>query len=133
MQDLVVLSANTDGPDDVGAKVIEQLPGYDHLADQAHAKAPGFGLNDNDAFTFDQFTVAFAGAATVSLFAEHDDSVDVALVLARGAIPFDGRELLDQQALAFIDRTPIPARHRGLVFAHVKVVVGWFIDPNQTI
>ena len=123
MQDLVVLSANADGPDDVGAKVIEQFPGYDYLADQAHAKAPGLGLDDDDALAFDQFTIAFAGSATGSLFAEHYDPVDVALVLTCGAIPFDGRELLDKQPFSLVCRAPVPARHRGLVFAHVYQLI----------
>lgn len=122
MQHFVVLTADAHGFDHLGFEVFQQLPGYDHLADEAHTKAPGFGLDDDDALAFDQFAVAFAGATTVSLFAEHDDPVDVALVLARAAIPFDGRELLDQQALALVDRAPVPARHGGLMFAHWDVM-----------
>ena len=120
-EDLVVLFADSDRLNNIGAEVIEEFARDDNLANEAHAEAPGFGLNDNDAFAFDQFTIAFERAATFSLFAEHDDTVDVALVLTRGAIPFDGRELLDQQAVALVERAPVPARHGGLVFAHAAV------------
>ena len=96
MEDIIVLFADSDGLNNIGAEVIEEFARDDNLADEAHAKAPGFGLDDNDTLAFDQFTIAFAGATTFGFLAEHDDSVDVALVLARGAISFDGRELLDQ-------------------------------------
>lgn len=118
-ENLIVLAADAHRFDHLGFKIRQEFARDDNLADEAHANAPGFGLDDNDTLAFDQFTIALAGSATFSLFAEHDDTVDVALVLARGAIPFDGRELLNQQALALIHRAPVPARHRGLVFAHL--------------
>jgi len=111
-ENLIVLAADAHRFDHLGFKDFQQLPRHDHLADQTHAQAPGFGLDDDDALAFHQFTVAFAGATTSRLFAEHDDPVDVALVLTCGAIPFDGQELLDQQALALIDRAPNNASGR---------------------
>ena len=121
MEDLVVLFADSDGLNNIGAEVIEEFARDDNLTDEAHAKAPGFGLDDDYPLTFDQFTIAFERAATFGFLAEHDDTVDMALVLARGAIHFDGRELLDQQSFSLVYRAPVPARHRGFVFAHAFI------------
>ena len=96
MEDIIVLFADSDGLNNIGAEVIEQFARNDNLADQAHAEAPGFGLDDDHPLAFDQFTIALERAASLGLLSEHDDPVDMALVLALGAIPFDGRELLDQ-------------------------------------
>ena len=119
VQDLIVFFADAYRFGHVRSEVFQEFARDHHLTDQAHAEPARFGLDDDDPLAFDQFAVAFARAATFGLLAEHDDPVDVALVLALGAIPFDRRELLDQQALPPVHRAPVPARHRGLVFAHI--------------
>ena len=53
----------------------------------------------------------FFRPTSFGLLSEYDDAVDVALIVALAAIPFDRVELFNQHALARVDRAPIPARH----------------------